>query len=111
MSEYVPDFAACGHNNHWKIHDHIVREGFCPLCELKTLKTKLGKAKDALETIKLATEGSSKASLMGINGMARNGLSHLSGAETKKSEPKKPQSYPGQAVCEKCGLCWCVCSS
>lgn len=22
---------------------------------------------------------------------------------------KKPVSYPGQAVCEKCRQCWCVC--
>lgn len=28
----------------------------------------------------------------------------------KPSRPEKSQSYPGQAVCEKCKQCWCACA-
>lgn len=37
----------------------------------------------------------------------RNKCGFCNVAEKRKDEAK---SYPGQAVCEKCGQCWCICS-
>lgn len=50
MSEakYVPDWGACGHNNHWTVSDHIEKEGACPLCELEALKLQIEELKGDL---------------------------------------------------------------